>query len=171
MKFTEDQDATAVATFAPLARRYVEIVSNQNLEGLPLLRQLREVLADLYAMGPRLPDHAPFDDSLRTFETLPTDRWQQVFNDLASRLPKELYWSALLPLTYVTVGDRGVRELSEDLSDIYMSLENGFRLQRAGGTPQELLRWWGSWETGWGSSAIRTLRVLHEVIVDLDMNI
>jgi hypothetical protein len=34
-----------------------------------------------------------------------------------------------------------------------------------------LLRWWGSWETDWGNTAVRTLTVLHEVIVDLDMKI
>lgn len=171
MTLAGDPDATAVGAFVPLARRYVRIVSNQHLDGLGLLRELREVLADLYAIGPRLPDHAPYDDQLRPFETLPEDRWGQVFNDLARRLPTELYWSALLPLTYETVGDRGVRDLSEDLSDMYMTLENGFQLQRAGGTPGELLRWWGSWETNWGGTAVRTLGVLHEVIVDLDMKI
>ena len=166
-----DADDLAVATFVPLASRYVEIVQNQDLAGLPLLKELRQILADLYAMGPRLPDHAPFHDQMRQFETLPEDGWQQIFGDLLRRLPSELYWSALLPLTYETVGDRGVRQLSEDLADIYGELENGLRLKRAGGTSQELLRWWSSWETDWGATAIRTLRVLHEVISDLDMNI
>jgi hypothetical protein len=171
MKFVGDADATAFAAFAPLATRYVEMVQNQDLVGLPLLKELRQVLADLYAMGPRLPDHAPFHDLMRQFVTLPEDKWQEIFSDLMSRLPRELYWSALLPLTYETVGDRGVRELSVDLADIYSWLENGFRLQRTGGTSQELLRWWSSWETTWGSTAVRTLRVLHEVIVDLDMKV
>jgi uncharacterized protein DUF5063 len=171
MKFVGDPDATAVRAFVPVASRYVEIVQNQDLAGLPLLKELRQVLADLYAMGTRLPDHAPFRDSMPEFETLPEDDWQQIFNDLLRRLPRELYWSALLPLTYETVEDRGVRQLSEDLADMYSWLENGFRLQRAGGTSQELLRMWGSWETSWGSTAVRTLRVLHEVIVDLDMKL
>src|SRR5437667_2390112 len=70
---------------------------------------------------------------MRQYETLPEDGWQQIFNDLLRRLPRELYWSALLPLTYETVGDQGVRLLSEDLADIYCSLENGLRLQRTGG--------------------------------------
>ena len=166
-----DADDIAVAAFVPLASRYVLIVQNQDLVGLPLLKELRQVLADLYAMGPRLPDHAPFHDPMRQFETLPEGGWQQIFNDLLRRLPRELYWSALLPLTYETVEDRGVRQLSEDLADIHSWLENGLRLQRNGGTSQELLRWWGSWETDWGNTAVRTLRVLHEVIVDLDMKI
>jgi hypothetical protein len=108
---------------------------------------------------------------MRQFETLPEGGWRQIFNDLLRRLPRELYWSALLPLTYETVEDRGVRQLSEDLADIHSWLENGLRLQRTGGTSQELLRWWGSWETDWGNTAVRTLTVLHEVIVDLDMKI
>ena len=78
-------------------------------------------------------------------------------------------WSALLPLTYETVEDQGVRQLSEDLADIYSWLENGLRLQRIGGTSQDLLQWWGSWETDWGYAALRTLSVIHEVIVDLDL--
>jgi Domain of unknown function (DUF5063) len=171
IKFVSDADTSAVAAFAPVAGRYVEIVQNKELVGLPLLKELRQVLADLYAMGPRLPDHAPFHDQMRHFETLPEGGWQQIFNDLLRRLPRELYWSALLPLTYETVEDRGVRQLSEDLADIYSLLENGLRLQRTGGTSEELLRWWGSWETGWGSTAVRTLRVLHEVVIDLDMKI
>jgi len=164
-----DADATAVAAFAPLASRYIAIVQNPELIGLPLLKELRQTIADLYAMAPRLPDHAPFHDPMRQFETLPEDGWQQIFNDLLRRLPSELYWSALLPLTYKNVEDQGVRQLSEDLADIYSWLENGFRLQRVGGTSQDLLEWWGSWETDWGYAAVRTLSVLHEVIVDLDM--
>jgi hypothetical protein len=164
-----DADATAVAAFVPLASRYIAIVQNQELIGLPLLKELRQAIADLYAMAPRLPDHAPFHDPMRVFETLPEDGWQQIFNDLLRRLPRELYWSALLPLTYENVEDQGVRHLSEDLADIYSWLENGFRLQRVGGTSQDLLEWWGSWETDWGYAALRTLSVLHEVIVDLDM--
>jgi hypothetical protein len=89
-----DADDIAVAAFVPLASRYVLIVQNQDLVGLPLLKELRQVLADLYAMGPRLPDHAPFQDPMRQFETLPEGGWQQIFNDLLRRLPRELYWSA-----------------------------------------------------------------------------
>jgi Domain of unknown function (DUF5063) len=166
-----DADTAAVAAFVPLAGRYIEIVQNQELVGLPLLKELRQVLADLYAMGPRLPDHAPFHDQMRHFETLPEDAWQRIFKDLVRRLPGELYWSALLPLTYETVKDQGVRQLSEDLADIYRWFEDGFRLRRGGGTSQELLRWWGDWETSWGGTAIRTLRILHEVIVDLEMKV
>jgi len=136
-----------------------------------MLRRLREVLADLYAMGPRLPDYAPFAAPVREFVSLADDRWLEIFNDLVRRLPRPLYWSALLPLTYETVGDRGARQLAEDLADIYRNLENGFRLQRAGGTAQELLQWWGSWETDWGRTVVRTIGILHEVIVDLDMRI
>jgi len=29
----------------------------------------------------------------------------------------------------------------------------------------------GDWETSWGGTAIRTLRILHEVIFDLDMKV
>jgi hypothetical protein len=48
---------------------------------------------------------------MRQFEALPEDAWQQTFNELLLRLPRELYWSALLPLTYENVGDQGVRLL------------------------------------------------------------
>ncbi len=142
-----DADATAVAAFVPLASRYIAIVQNQELIGLPLLKELRQAIADLYAMAPRLPDHAPFHDPMRKFETLPEDGWHQIFNDLVRRLSRELYWSALLPLAYETVKDQGVRQLSEDLADIYRWFEDGFRLRRGGGTSQELLQWWGDWET------------------------
>jgi len=42
MKFVSDADTSAVAAFAPVAGRYVEIVQNQELVGLPLLKELRQ---------------------------------------------------------------------------------------------------------------------------------
>ena len=166
-----NEDSEALVRFLPLARSYTSTVENQRLEGLPLLRELRQALADLYAFGPRLPDHAPFNASVRHFDGVTDDTWQAVFNDLLRRLPRPIYWSGLLPLTYENVGDRGASQLSEDLSDLYRTFDDGFRLQSAGGTGQELLQWWGSWETSWGNTAVRAIGVLHEVITDLDMKI
>jgi hypothetical protein len=46
----------------------------------------------------------------------PEDQWVAVRDDLRSRLPPRIYWTALLPLTHETVGDGGNQQLAEDLA-------------------------------------------------------
>jgi hypothetical protein len=80
--------------------------------GLAFLRDLRGTLADMYAVMVKLPAEGISPSS---------GRWQPepaedpAFVRLLERLPADLYWSALRPLTWETVGDRGARDLAGPL--------------------------------------------------------
>ena len=80
-----------------------------------------------------------------------------------------MYWSALLPLTYKTVGNAGVKQLAEDLVEVCGWLAPGLRLlETASATSQLEDCWFGTWDVSWGITSIRCISILHEVINDLE---
>ena len=165
---TADEILTA---FAVVARGFRQVIEDPALERVDLLRMLRVTMADLYATALRMPGRPPRTGVPRQFSLLPSDLWVAIRDELMRRLPHEMYWTALLPLTYETVADVGTRQMAEDLSDIYIDLGNGFQLQMAGGTSADVLDWWADWDVSWGATTVRCLAVLHEVIGDLAMGI
>jgi hypothetical protein len=81
-----------------------------------------------------------------------------------------MYWSGLLPLTYLTVEYVGVNQFAEDVVDIYGWLAPGLSVLST--SINEAHGWWfNGWDIYWGSPTVRCLDVLQEVIVDLEMNL
>ncbi len=149
-----------------LARRYVALTQGVEPRGLELLRQLREVLADLYAALVKLPglgiEPAPTTGILAV---TPDDA--PVQSGLAARIPPGLYWSSLLPLTWETVGDRGVQQLAENLTDIRHRLRTSLE-SRDGGHHQHSLLALQLEVPDLCRSILEALTILHEVVTDLE---
>jgi hypothetical protein len=101
---------------ASTLRRYVSLIETTDSRGLSLLRDLRETLADMYAVMVRLP--GPGTSASMGARWGPDPDEDPAFGGLVARLPDDLYWSALRPLTWETVGDRGARELAGLLIDV-----------------------------------------------------
>jgi hypothetical protein len=106
-------------TVDTVVRRFISTVEDRSISGLDLLRQLRVDLADLCAVGV----HCEFGGAVAPggYPRLDFDTEafaETEFQTLATRIPPEIYrWSALLPLTWESVGDVGVRRLAGDLSE------------------------------------------------------
>lgn len=167
-----DQDPSdAVRTFAPLVRQYADVIDGATSD-LSLCKEIRSALTDLYAAAIHAPDPSPVTAGRGTIELVPASKRSEIEAALVSRLPREMYWSALLPRDYLTVGDLGVNTMAEYLQDIYSWLVPGLVLFDIAGATPELKDWWfGSWEVNWGRSAVRCMDILHEVITDLTMNL
>jgi hypothetical protein len=97
-------------------RLYVSLIEAEEPRGLALLREFRTVLARLYATLVEFPAQGP---SMTTHTRGSAPDVAHVESELIGRLPTGLYWSALRPLTWDTVGDRGVRDLAEALVDVW----------------------------------------------------
>ena len=103
-----------------------------------------------------------------TFDT--EDAGEAVFDELARRLPPQLYWSDLLPLTWETVGDAGVRQLATLVSEAYGHAKFASLLWSA--TDDDATRRY-DWDSTFGifiaPRALRALAITHEVVRDLEM--
>jgi hypothetical protein len=162
-------DGEAVSTFARLVARYVDVIDG-TVADLSLCRELRSALADLYAAAIHAeePTHVP----PHSIDLVTQERRNSIELSLSTRLPSDLYWTALLPETYLTVGDLGIKTIAEDLQEVYSSLQPGLTLFASARARTELKDWWfGAWEVSWGSSAARCIDILHEVINDLSINL
>jgi Domain of unknown function (DUF5063) len=167
-----DQEASdAIRAFAPLVRLYADVIDGATSD-LALCKEIRAALTYLYAAAVHAPDPGPATPGRGTIELVPESKRFDVEAALESRLPQGMYWSALLPLDYLTVGDLGVKTIAEQLQDIYSGLVPGLALFKTAGATPELKDWWfGSWEVSWGPPAVRCMGILHEVITDLTMNL
>ncbi len=110
-----------VERLASWVELYLSLVKEDEPRGLALLRAMRQAVADLYAamVGLRGSGDAP---ALRSREPASAEREVDIHSRLLARLPRELYWSALLPLTWKSVGDVGNQQLAERLLDIFRDL-------------------------------------------------
>lgn len=151
--------------------RFVSAVEDVSLAGVPLLRRLRVDLADLIYLGL----HYDYAGQARgeypriIFDT--EDAGEAVFDELARRLPPQLYWSDLLPLTWETVGDAGVRQLATLVSEAYGHAKFASLLWSA--TDDDATRRY-DWDSTFGifiaPRALRALVITHEVVRDLEMH-
>jgi hypothetical protein len=94
------------AVLAALVERCLELIRGDEPRGLDLIRELRKALADLYADLIRLPALGIYP----AMTWLPGPDFperEEMRSLLIQRLPAGLYWSALRPLTWETVGDTG----------------------------------------------------------------
>jgi hypothetical protein len=160
----------SVLEFASAVREFVDVIEG-DVAGLQLLRDLRRGLADLYAAALRLPEPPRGKRAGQNIELVTESKGAAIMTSLEMRLPKKMYWSALLPLTYETVGDFGVNELADEVREIYGWLVPGLALMERNGPRAEVEDWWANWEVSWGWPGVRCMAILHEVITDLEMNI
>ncbi len=153
--------------FGALVRSYVGVLDG-DVRGLGLLRDLRTALTDLYAAAIHV-SPAPPRSGDGSIHLLEDSRRVEIEASLQRRLPPEMYWSALLPLTYKTVGNAGVKQLAEDLVEVCGWLAPGLRLLETASPTSQLEDWWfGTWDVSWGITSIRCISILHEVINDLE---
>ena len=122
------------------------------------MRKLRSSLADLYAFIANLPALGVFPSSTSSATKPPSEREvRRIGDQLIVRLPANLYWSALLPLTWETVGSKGVQELADALLEVRRGLvENttAFLLE----LELPII----------GRQVLNILAILHEVVSDLE---
>ncbi len=170
IRFRSSPSEISVLTFAGLARRWVEIIDGDML-GLGLLIALRQAMTLLYGAGLQLPERPRQKPTDRRVRLTPEARQAEVVASLEARLPPEMYWSALLPLTYLTVGNAGVTQFADELREIYTELAPGLELFDDSGITTELVDWWSDGDYSWGPPTIRCIQILREVIVDLRMNL
>jgi hypothetical protein len=170
IRFRSSPSEISVLKFASLARRWVEIIEG-DLKGLELLIALRQAMTLLYAAGLQLPEGPEKEPTNRRVRLTPEAKQAEVVASLDARLPPEMYWSALLPLTYLTVGNTGVTQFADDQREIYTLLEPGLELFDDSGITVELVDWWSDGDYSWGPPTIRCVHILHEVITDLRMNL
>lgn len=162
-------DRAAISKFAKDVRIFTDVVEGRTAD-LSLCRELRSVLTDLYAAAVHAPELAPTKgQNIPLVEHAARD---EIEASLRQRLPREMYWTALLPATYETVGDLGVNTMADFLQEIYGWLVPGLSLFEREGPAPEVAAWWFSgWEVHWGSAAVRCIAILHEVIDDLAINL
>jgi hypothetical protein len=170
IRFRSSPSEISVLKFAGLARRWVEIIDGA-MKGLELLIALRQAMTLLYAAGLQLPEAPAREPTNRRIRLTPEARQAEVVAALEARLPHEMYWSALLPLTYLTVGNTGVTQFADDLREIYTLLEPGLELFDDSGITTEVVDSWSNGDYSWGPPTIRCVHILHEVINDLRMNL
>ncbi len=132
---------------------------------------LRQAMTLLYAAGLQLPERPEQKPTDRRVRLTPEAKQAEVEASLEARLPPEMYWSALLPLTYLTVGNSGVVQFVDELREIYTNVEPGLELFDDSGITTELVNWWSDGDYSWGPPTIRCIQILHEVIIDLRMNL
>ena len=124
IRFRSSPAEICVLTFAGLARNWVEIIEG-DVQGLELLIALRHAMTLLYAAGLQLPEKPEQKPADRRVRLTPGAKQAEVVASLEARLPPEMYWSALLPLTYLTVGKVGVTQFADELREIYTNVEPG----------------------------------------------
>ena len=152
-------------------RMFIATVDDRSLDGLELLRRLRVDLADLCALGTHYEfsgDIAPGGYPRLGFDT---DGFAATaFDALVQRIPPEIYWSDLLPLTWETVGDVGVRMLAAQLSEAVAHAKYASLIWEAS-DDDELRRY--AWDTEFGifiaPRALSAWRWIHEVVRDLEL--
>lgn len=170
IRFRSSPSDISVLTFVSLVRQWIGIIRG-DMSGLELLLALRRAMTLLYAAGLQLPEAPEGKATERQLRLTPEPERAEVVASLEARLPHEMYWSALLPLTYLTVGNAGVVQFADNLGDIYADLEPGLKLFDDSGITDELVDWWSDSDYSWGPPTIRCLPILHEVITDLRMNL
>ena len=150
--------------------RFVSDVEDLPLAGVPLLLRLRVALADLIYLGLHYDSagQARGEYPRITFDN--EDAAEAVYDELVRRLPSQIYWSDLLPLTWETVDDACVRQLATLVSDAYGHAKFASLLWRA--TDDDATRRY-DWDSTFGifiaPRALRALAITHEVVCDLEM--
>ena len=154
-------DGHVDAVLAARVQRCLDLIEGEEPEGLDLLRQLRLAFTDLYAALIKLPGMGiypamtwlPRTDSQRRDETVTR-------NQLIQRLPVELYWSALGPLTWETVGDAGVQVVADGLLHLHGELRPNERPIRPSILQDEV--------PTLGGPILALLTILQELVSDLE---
>jgi hypothetical protein len=163
----DDRDDTTRAT-ANLVRLFVDLVEGDEPRGLDLLRGLRSALAHIYAAVLRLPEADP-TDSMAPWVCVPDADFEDLGRSaLRGRIPPELYWSALLPMTWETVGDSGVIRLTNLLAEVYSHLKLTVLRFDRGARDDQLVDEWIAGLIIWGRPILQTLVILQEVVTDLE---
>ena len=155
----------AEADIAHLIRSYVALIEEPEPRGLELLRGLRGALARLYPSLIGLPSRGPAMTS-RTRGSASDDL--RVELGLIARLPPDLYWSALRPLTWDTVGDRGARDLAQTLVDVWSWLKPHLVNFENGGPGTAFLYMLGVDMPETCRPLLEALTILQEAVTDLD---
>jgi hypothetical protein len=156
------------ADLASILRRYVSLIDEDDSVGLVFLRDLRETLADMYAVMVKLPAEGISPSSGMRWQPDPAE--DPAFARLLERLPAALYWSALRPLTWETVGDQGVRDLAGPLIDVVRTSRDLWETAKADlEKSMSVLPHVAAFEfEDVGRPILEALTILQEVVTDLD---
>jgi hypothetical protein len=159
---SESGKAQVDATLTALVERCLALIQNDEPQNLDLLTQLREALTDLYAALIKLPSLGIYAAQNSPFPPTDPQRHEDsgIRKQLIQRLPPDLYWSDLRPLTWETVGDRGVQLVADQLLDLRRDL-----MLRQRPKPPSLLR---DEAPVLGGPILRVITILQELVSDLE---
>jgi len=159
---SESDKAQVDATLRALVERCLALIQNEEPQHLDLLTQLREALTDLYAALIKLPCLGIYAAQNSPFPPTDSQRREDsgIRKQLIQRLPPDLYWSDLRPLTWETVGDRGVQLVADELLDLRRDLMLDQRPK-----PPSLLR---DEVPVLGGPILGVLTILQELVSDLE---
>ncbi len=159
MSSTASDDRQVDAVLAALIERCLELIQGREPRGLELIRELRQAFTDLYASLIRLPGLGIYP--AMTWLPEPDFPESEEFrSQLIQRLPTGLYWSALRPLTWETVGDTGVQLVANTLVGLRQELMFNARPK-----PPSLLR---DEVPSLGGLILAVLTILQELVSDLE---
>jgi hypothetical protein len=148
-----------------MSARYISLLKDQDPREFELLAQCQVALADLYALLVRVPDLGMSLAMTSPVDPLPLPDEGDIEPHVAGRLPAELYWSALRPLTWETVGDVGLKQLALSLVGIWRVL-NRIAPTSATDSPDCVLHRFALEKDDLVQLTLDALTVLHEVVTD-----
>jgi hypothetical protein len=153
-------DVVLVGDFRRTAEAYVALVDGVE-DCDTLLTELTSLLPVLYSTATKLPDVAPVGDDEPPRESRFED-WQLVSGRL-DRLfgDADLYW-AIDPSSGSADQEPVAGSLSDDLTDIYLDVNDGLSLLAAGGPEVDAVwEWRFSFWSHWGVHAADAIRVIQ----------
>jgi hypothetical protein len=133
-------------------------------------RQILDVLAEIYAIGNKLPDLTLFEisnDASEKFHVGEHD-WKQIFEHVSRALPQRYYWMYFDPMAKTeSVQEAVMGDLADDLADIYRDLKSGLNVwenQKGNQIIEIVWNWKFLFQAHWGQHAIDAMRALHQIV-------
>ena len=133
-------------------------------------RQILDVLAEIYAIGNKLPDLTLFEisnDASEKFYIGEPD-WKQIFEHVSRALPQRYYWMYFDPIAKTeSVQEAVMGDLADDLADIYRDLKSGLNVwenQKENQIIEIAWNWKFLFQAHWGQHAVDAKLALHQLV-------
>jgi hypothetical protein len=134
-----------------------------------MLRQCELALADLYPLVVRVPSlgRSPAMTTPEGIDQSPIPNEGDLESTVAGRLPQDLYWAALRPLTWEDVANTGTTRMAHALVSIGRVL-TPILWEAATASSNSLLYAFSLDKDDLAQLTLAALTILHEVVTDLE---
>jgi len=153
--------------FAMLTDQYCSLIENPQDDLALWLKAVRITLAELYALGLRLPQSE--DGDFAEDFSMPHEEWKSVFCKISARLNvRSMYWGVSNQLALPDAAPTAkLQNLDDDLADVYRDLKCGLTAWNSSGPARyaHAMHYWRfsvSFEH-WSTHAINALGALHAI--------